>query len=176
MTSPEPGALLDKEDARRYKEFVHQPLDEIPLDKAKVEILGESAWRDLESGRSSLFQGAEIDTAESALPFLYFYPKLCIQLCPHCTQLQNTSLLEPLLRENAALITITESFQKTPRVFQHLAWKYSDAFVGPRSFELLRQTQIVQDLFSSSGDQGGTVPCANTADGAWKGELSIYCL
>lgn len=160
------GALLDRQDAVRFQEFIHTPLDEIDLARARPGLLGDFVANLVSKGAATYLEGGVGVGSAGLLPFLYFYPTLCIELCPKCSQVAHPETLEPLLKEGAAIVVMRGPHRKTTKSFQEVAWKYNDSFVGHRSFDLLRQTQMFQDAEAALGEgEDPRIICKNCNKG-----------
>ncbi len=140
-----PGAILDVDDTKRAKPYYHEFPLRVDLDRARPKLLGDLVNAKVKKG-ATLLEGGYFEEPTDALPFLYFYPSIGIQLCKNCVGTRDVSWLEPILREEAAFVFFKGRFADAPMEFQKLAVKHSDLFVGPKSMGVASFSQAVQDM------------------------------
>ncbi|MCW4042308.1 MAG: hypothetical protein NWE90_01125 [Candidatus Bathyarchaeota archaeon] len=130
------GELLDKEDAERA-ETTGKQFDEmfgVEVKKLQERFLGKTVANNLRKGQNVLLTGIEARNPSNVVPFLYFYPMISLQICPHCPQAHDPSLLMPFMEKGFASVFLIGPFSQAPKRFQELAFEYPESFVGPKSY------------------------------------------
>jgi hypothetical protein len=127
------GKLLDKRDLATIEASEGSDLYGVDIDKLRTTFLGKVTAANLKRG-TTLLTGPDAEVPVDVAPFLYFYPTLSLQICPHCPQARNPSLIEPFLERGLVSVFMIGRFSDAPRRFQDVAFEYPELFVGPHSY------------------------------------------
>lgn len=141
MANTKEGELLDKLDFDRVEQLKGTRVLDLEPSSAREQLLGKETVRRLGHRHSTLIDGSAASNPTDTATFLYFYPTLAFRLCEQCPQVRSPELIEPFLERGMAVVLMQSSFVRTPKAFQQMAYRHSEAFYGPDTLSNLLKVE-----------------------------------